>query len=807
MKISSVSKKVLASALSAAMVVAFAPTVAFATNGENGVVAESQVPGVTYVATVTAANGDIWYYTTLEEAMSDAEAGSTVTLLQDIYLADAAPADEAAGDSVKGLYTTAGKCADSAVAEAGVTYYEKTATKNNGTNSGLSGDYYVTSADLVVAGKDATSDGTEYTLLAVKTGLTVKGTGAGKVTAATAAKYDNMKAGARGNIHYTTNGSVNGNGHKIIIENVAAENLGSVAVPNITNSSAILTVNTTTGVSTVKDLSVEDNTDGDAKTAGKQSTANGDVALSTSSAGQPATTTAGTSVAGLTATGLTASNVTASTSGSGALAVSATAKGLTAGAGVTVTGGTYETMSGNAVIKGGTFSGKTAQLAGAPAGTPKGASDKLAKPTWDSPVVKVESWADESKRTYYVDEYTPAVNGATIEGGTINGYVVESTIKGGTFAKSPVDMVNASNNVADNYNFANGTATKGVNVNSVTVDDVAYFAKLQQDVPADAWNENTGIQTAFKSTALTDSKNAIAAAATKAVLGLATTDKLYKDMYVSGQTAGVTVAAEAVTYVSANRGATEAVLAKNAITEKAVAAATAEGYKGVNDVAVDAKTGEITVDANKGVFKFDATVATSITAEKDQVKLTEFGPVAYQVDFANTNTRVALLYSADGTSWSAQELTGVKKDADTNTFKFAVSKAGYYALAVSDAANDAKVKAEEEAKKAAEEAAAKLIATQDASAVKDIKAVNKTYKTKSGKLAATKTFKLKAVTSESGAKATYKKANTAGKSKITVSKAGKVTLKKGLKKGKYSLKVKGTVGASSKTVTCKIVIK
>ena len=66
---------------------------------------------------------------------------------------------------------------------------------------------------------------------------------------------------------------------------------------------------------------------------------------------------------------------------------------------------------------------------------------------------------------------------------------------------------------------------------------------------------------------------------------------------------------------------------------------------------------------------------------------------------------------------------------------------------------------------------------------------------------------MKAITSKSGAKVTYKKANTAGKSKVTVSAAGKVTVKKGLKKGTYKVKVKGTVGAHSKTVTCKIVVK
>ena len=99
------------------------------------------------------------------------------------------------------------------------------------------------------------------------------------------------------------------------------------------------------------------------------------------------------------------------------------------------------------------------------------------------------------------------------------------------------------------------------------------------------------------------------------------------------------------------------------------------------------------------------------------------------------------------------------------------------------------------------------IAAQDKAAANSIKGTAKTIKTKKGVTAKKYTVKVKAVTSESGAVATFKKANTAGKSKITVAKSGTITIKKGLKKGTYKVKVKGTIGASSKTVTCKIVIK
>ena len=74
----------------------------------------------------------------------------------------------------------------------------------------------------------------------------------------------------------------------------------------------------------------------------------------------------------------------------------------------------------------------------------------------------------------------------------------------------------------------------------------------------------------------------------------------------------------------------------------------------------------------------------------------------------------------------------------------------------------------------------------------------KTYsaKKKTKKLAAKKTFKLSA-TALGGAKVTY--AKKSGNKKITISKAGKVTVKKGLKKGTYTVKVKVNVAATANT--------
>ena len=95
--------------------------------------------------------------------------------------------------------------------------------------------------------------------------------------------------------------------------------------------------------------------------------------------------------------------------------------------------------------------------------------------------------------------------------------------------------------------------------------------------------------------------------------------------------------------------------------------------------------------------------------------------------------------------------------------------------------------------------------------------LNKTYKAskKTKKLAKKKTFRLEAVsTGDSKVSVTFAKANKAGGKKIKISKTGKVTVKKGLKKGTYKVKVKMNKAGNqnynaAKTVskTLKITIK
>ena len=92
-----------------------------------------------------------------------------------------------------------------------------------------------------------------------------------------------------------------------------------------------------------------------------------------------------------------------------------------------------------------------------------------------------------------------------------------------------------------------------------------------------------------------------------------------------------------------------------------------------------------------------------------------------------------------------------------------------------------------------------------------IKVTTKSKKLKWSKLNKQKlTFKIKAAASGKG-KLTFKKVK--GNKKITVSKAGKVTVKKGLKKGTYKVRVKVSAAAkgnykkAAKTVTVKVVVK
>ena len=93
-------------------------------------------------------------------------------------------------------------------------------------------------------------------------------------------------------------------------------------------------------------------------------------------------------------------------------------------------------------------------------------------------------------------------------------------------------------------------------------------------------------------------------------------------------------------------------------------------------------------------------------------------------------------------------------------------------------------------------------------ALKAVKNKTKTVKAdkKAGKTTAAASFDIKAAASASGAKASFKFAS--GSKKVKVTKAGKITLKKGAVKGKtYEAKIKVSYGKQSKTITVKFKVK
>ena len=106
--------------------------------------------------------------------------------------------------------------------------------------------------------------------------------------------------------------------------------------------------------------------------------------------------------------------------------------------------------------------------------------------------------------------------------------------------------------------------------------------------------------------------------------------------------------------------------------------------------------------------------------------------------------------------------------------------------------------------------AIKTASEKKATTIKVLKKSNKkAIKAGGKKLKKKKTFTVKTKAS-SGAKTTYKKVGKSNK-KITINSKGKVTLKKGLKKGKYTLKVKVsakyTANAKAAAKTIKVIIK
>ena len=158
------------------------------------------------------------------------------------------------------------------------------------------------------------------------------------------------------------------------------------------------------------------------------------------------------------------------------------------------------------------------------------------------------------------------------------------------------------------------------------------------------------------------------------------------------------------------------------------------------------------------VAEADVTAAAAVTAQLQAAKDATAAKAAIEAYQALTDTQKALVSAADVTA--AQQIVAdqEKKDAEQ-----------------------------------------KLIDAQDEAAVAGI--TGKTVKAKSKKKV---TAKLKGATSKSGNVVTFSKKS--GNAKVKIAKGGKITVKKGLKKGKkYTVKVTASCGNATKVV--KVVVK
>lgn len=190
------------------------------------------------------------------------------------------------------------------------------------------------------------------------------------------------------------------------------------------------------------------------------------------------------------------------------------------------------------------------------------------------------------------------------------------------------------------------------------------------------------------------------------------------------------------------------------------------------------------------------TAETVALAEEDAAAAAE----KYQFEEISVKALAALRKAAEAGITSANGYTD-------SSVKALLSAGEALMKALDSGDKDAVAAAVEQLEKAVDSAALKTANTLNVTAKKALKA----------KRSSSKSFKISKAVKISGAvgKKTYAKVGKAGGKKIKVnSKTGKITVKKGLKKGKtYKLKVKvtaagnGDVKAASRTVTVKIKIK
>lgn len=352
-----------------------------------------------------------------------------------------------------------------------------------------------------------------------------------------------------------------------------------------------------------------------------------------------------------------------------------------------------------------------------------------------------------------------------------------------------------------------GTDAKGADAVKKSIADNAYFLLT--------YNESTK---AFEEAPLTvNTKTDQKSGATTYSLTLATkTSGTYAVIVKSAKAIAAVEQAEALSKIAEALG-----LKADATVEEILKAAegVSEGTDAIKEILGEAYDEEKTLAENIAAVaeaakaEQEATDAAAIKAAIEAAGLTydESKSIAENVEAA---IAAAIKNQADvdaealkkALENAATEADKAQQEAVENAVKAAEEKA---ATEQEKALEEAAIAAKAEQEKAVAEAkaaAATAAANVKAAASKQLaKVKNKTVKAKAKK-ATGKTAKKKAVKLASTTGVTYAKAYTSYK-KVTISKKGKVTVKKGAKKGTYKMVVVATCGDYAKTVTVTVKVK
>ncbi|MBR2546782.1 MAG: hypothetical protein IKF07_01120, partial [Eubacterium sp.] len=234
-----------------------------------------------------------------------------------------------------------------------------------------------------------------------------------------------------------------------------------------------------------------------------------------------------------------------------------------------------------------------------------------------------------------------------------------------------------------------------------------------------------------------------------------------------------------------------------------------EAIKAVSDAAAAVKTPEDLAKAKELAEEADKKVAAAEKAagSADQAQLEELKKANAAAQEKAAGAEAEIKKSVMDAAEAAEKKAAGYTEADYKAESVEAIQTALKALSEAKAGTDlvkiqTATKALNDAIEAAEEKKSTTIKILKKSNKKTVKAGGKALKKK-------KTFTVKTKAS-SGAKTTYKKVGK-GKKKITINSKGKVTLKKGLKKGKYTIKVKvsakPTKEAKGATRTIKVTIR